>query len=159
MEAKDLTFVTEHGRLNYRVGAIIIHDGKLLMVKNKKSPYYYSVGGRVKLNETSEEAVVREVFEETGLHIEIDRLGFIHENFFVEEITKEVFHELSFFYYMKDVENINVLCSSLTYKGEEESIHWIPLQDIEKIHLYPRFFKTRLMASSQSIEHIITKEY
>ena len=88
MEQMDLTFKTEQGRFNYRVGAIIIQNGKLLMVKNKILPYYYTVGGRVKMNETSEEAVLREVFEETGVHFEIDRLGFIHENFFIEQIKK-----------------------------------------------------------------------
>jgi len=46
MEPADLTFETQYGRFNYRVGAIIIDDGKLLMVKNPNSPYYYSVGGR-----------------------------------------------------------------------------------------------------------------
>jgi len=30
----DCTFKTEEGKFNYRVGAIIIHDNKLLMVKN-----------------------------------------------------------------------------------------------------------------------------
>lgn len=55
-------FTTEQGKFNYRVGAIIIHDNKLLMVKNKKAPYFYSVGGGVKLHESAEHAVVREVF-------------------------------------------------------------------------------------------------
>lgn len=37
-------------------------DNKLLMVKNEKQDYMYSVGGRVKFGETSKEAVEREVF-------------------------------------------------------------------------------------------------
>ena len=52
------------------------------MASNETSDYYYSVGGGVHLNETAEEAVIREVFEETGIHYEVDRLVFIHENFF-----------------------------------------------------------------------------
>lgn len=158
MEQKDLTFKTEHGRFNYRVGAIIIHNGMLLMVKNKKSPYYYSVGGRVKLNETSEEAVIREVFEETGIYFDVDRLGFIHENFFIEEVTKEVFHELSFFYYMKDNVNTHLICKSITENGEEESLHWIPLNELENIHLFPEFYKTCLLKPNQNITHIISNE-
>ncbi|WP_243128300.1 hypothetical protein [Clostridium chromiireducens] len=59
MERMDLTFKTEQGKFNYRVGAIIMHDNKLLMVKNNKVPYFYSVGGRVKLHESAEETVVR----------------------------------------------------------------------------------------------------
>ena len=48
----DLTFNTLDGKFNYRVGAIIIHDNKLLVVKNRKATYFYSVGGRVNYNET-----------------------------------------------------------------------------------------------------------
>ena len=57
----DLTFRTRCGTFNYRVGAVIIHDGRLLLMKNEEEPYYYTVGGRVRFNETTEEAVIREV--------------------------------------------------------------------------------------------------
>ena len=36
------------------------------------------------MGETAEDAVVREVFEETGVKYEIDHLAVIHENFFNE---------------------------------------------------------------------------
>lgn len=153
----DLTFKTETGKLNIRVAAIIIHDDKVLMVKDT-SPYYYSVGGRVKVNETSEEAVVREVFEETGLKLEIDRLGFIHENFFVEDVTKEQFHEISFFYYMKNNEDMNIKFSTFTESGVDINLHWIPLKQVANTYLYPEFFKTKLNSKSDRIEHIITKQ-
>lgn len=79
---KDMTVPCEDGIINLRVGAIIMMNGKILMVGNDRADYLYSVGGRIKLGETSEEAVVREVFEETGVKMEVDRLGFIHENYF-----------------------------------------------------------------------------
>ncbi|MFJ6268164.1 NUDIX hydrolase [Lysinibacillus xylanilyticus] len=78
----DITFPTKDGVFNMRVGAIILHEDKVLMVKNNRDPYYYSVGGRVKLQETLEDAIIRECFEETKVHFEVDRLVFIHENFF-----------------------------------------------------------------------------
>ena len=36
----------------------------------------------MQLGETAEEACLRELYEETGLQLEIERLAFIHENFF-----------------------------------------------------------------------------
>ena len=98
----DLTFKTQKGKFNYRVGAIIIKDGKLLMVRNTGSDYYYSVGGRVKFDEDSENAVIRETAEETGAKMSVDRLIAIHENFFTE---KEHYHEISFYYIMNVPEN------------------------------------------------------
>lgn len=79
--ASDCTVPIDNGYINLRVGAIIMKDGKFLMVGNERDNFLYSVGGRVQFGETTEAAVVREVFEETGVMLEIDRLGFIHENF------------------------------------------------------------------------------
>ena len=59
----DLCVPCGEGLLNIRVGAIIVKDGKALMVKSKFGDYCYSVGGRIKFGETAQEAVVREVFE------------------------------------------------------------------------------------------------
>ena len=78
--SQDLCVKMEEGVLNIRVGAIIMKGDKFLMVENDRFPHMYSVGGRIKFGETAEEAVVREVFEETGCKIEIiDFLGTIEE--------------------------------------------------------------------------------
>lgn len=158
MKEQDLTFKTSEGMFNYRVGAIIIRDKKILMVKNDDAPYYYSVGGRVKLNETSEEAVVRETFEETGIKFEIDRLAFIHEHFFHEEITKEDYHEIALFYLMKESTNVNFVCESFGEQGAKEHLHWLPIENLEQYHLFPEFFKMKLSGNMAGIEHIVSRE-
>lgn len=46
----------EDGLINLRVGAIILKNGKILMVgNNDRAEYLYSVGGRIKFGETSED--------------------------------------------------------------------------------------------------------
>ena len=70
------------GIINIRVGAIIIRDGEVLMVGNESADYLYSVGGRNQFGETAEEAVIREVFEETGVQMDIERMAFVHEKCF-----------------------------------------------------------------------------
>ena len=84
----DLTFKTVYGRFNYRVGAIIIHNGRYLLMKNPEAPYLYSVGGRVHYGETTGEAVVREVLEETGIALEIDRPVFFRNRFLTRKFQK-----------------------------------------------------------------------
>lgn len=59
--------------------AIIIENDKLLVMHRNKqgSQYYTLVGGRVSENENTEQALVREVKEETGLDITHARLVFV----------------------------------------------------------------------------------
>ena len=98
---KDMCVPCDSGILNVRVGAIIIKDGKILMMGNERVDYLYTVGGRIKFGETAEEAVVREIFEETGVKMEVERLGFVHENYFRgDSLGKlgQLVYELSFLF-------------------------------------------------------------
>ena len=123
----DISFHTEGGRFNFRVGAIIRHGGKMLLIKNRETTYLYTVGGRVRYNETTEEAVIREVKEETGITMEVERILFFMEQFFDEEVTGEHFHEIGVYYLMKDDEALeNVTCESVTERGVMEELIWIP---------------------------------
>ncbi len=59
------------------VDALIIYQGKLVLIKRKNPPYqnqYALPGGFVEVGETVEEAVVREAKEETGLDIRLEKL-------------------------------------------------------------------------------------
>ena len=56
------------------VGAVIVQDGQVLIVKRKYDPLagqWSLPGGGVELGETLEDSIVREMVEETGLHIEV----------------------------------------------------------------------------------------
>lgn len=158
MEDRDISIKTASGRFNYRVGAIIIDDNKLLMVKNSNAPYHYSVGGRVKFGESSTDAVLREVYEETQMRFEIDRLEFIHENFFIWEIDEEPFHEISFFYRMKPQKIGNLNCTTISENGGDETLCWINLEDINQYAIYPDFFKTELLKPFHMVQHFITRD-
>lgn len=151
MKEFDLAFDMKEGSFIFRVGAIIIKDNKLLLAKNHDFPYFYTLGGKVKLNETSEEAIVREVFEETGVVFEIERLAFIHEHIYNAEITKDHCHEIVLFYLMKENYQMDFTSES------KESLHWIPMEHLDETYLFPDFFKKKLLNNISGIEHIISK--
>lgn len=155
----DLCVKLPDGILNIRVGAIIMKEDKFLMVENDLFDHMYSVGGRIKFGETAEEAVVREVFEETGVKMEIDRLGFIHENFFPgDSLVKQgnIVHEISFFFYMKVPENFEPVCDSFTEDGNKEHLVWIRA-DHPKTY-YPAFFRMELANPVKEVKHFVTKQ-
>lgn len=134
-------------------------DGKLLMVGNDRS-YLYSVGGRLKFGETAEEAVVREVFEETGVKMEIDRLGFVHENYFYGDAPSnlnKLIYEISFFFYMKVPDTFAPISESFTEDNSKEHLVWVSLDDDVKI--YPNFFKTELKNPADTVKHFTTKAF
>lgn len=157
---QDLTVSMEDGILNIRVGAIIMREHKILMVGNGHSDYLYSVGGRIKFGETAEEAVIREVMEETGVKMEVDRLGFVHENFFVGDAAGNAgrkIYEISFFFYMKVPADFEPVCNSFTEDGQQERLEWIDI-DTERQY-YPDFFREELMCPSQGVKHFVTNDF
>lgn len=159
MKNTDLTVKVGDGILNIRVGAIIMKNNKILMVGNERSDYFYSVGGRIQLGESAEDAVVREVFEETGVKMKIERLGFIHENFFIGDAPTNMgkkIYEISFFFYMKVPENFEPVCNSFTENENKEYLSWLAI-DSEKKY-YPEFFRTELKKSCKDVRHIVTRD-
>jgi len=51
---QDITLKTEEGRFNYRVGGVILCDGKVLLLTEDRFDFWYLPGGRAYLFETSE---------------------------------------------------------------------------------------------------------
>ena len=156
---QDMCVTCDDGILNIRVGAIIMKDGKILMVGNERSNYLYSVGGRIKFGETADEAIVREVYEETGVKMEIDRLGFVYENYFYGDAPTnlgKLIYEISFFFYMKVPEDFTPVSDSFTEDNSKEFLKWIsPNEDIK---IFPEFFKTELMNPTDTVRHYVKDE-
>lgn len=64
-----------------RVAGIVIKDNKLLVIHRikKGKEYYVFPGGGVEKGETNQDALLREINEETSVMVNIDRLVYIHD--------------------------------------------------------------------------------
>ena len=156
---QDMTVPCAGGLINLRVGAIIMKNGKFLMVGNERADYLYSVGGRIRFGETAQEAVIREVEEETGIRMEIDRLGFIHENYFLGDSPVnlgKLIYEISFFFYMKTPPGFSPVSGSFTEDDAREHLTWIAPDDPRTY--YPDFFRTELRRPEYTVKHFVTDE-
>ncbi len=144
----------------YRAAAIIVENEHVLFAGNETADYLYSIGGGVQHGETAEEAVLREVFEETGVHYEIDHLAVIHENFFNESIgalNELNCHEISLYFLMKPRGTQELHSNSMT-QGVKEKMRWIPICELDRYKAYPTFLKDYFGREHAGIEHIVTDE-
>lgn len=143
----DISFKTEHGRFNFRVCAIMINDNKILAMHDENSPYYYLPGGRVILNETAENAVIREVKEELDIEAKIIRPLWVNQGFFEEDVTGEKFHELCI-YFLVDVSHTNIFDRGFKFKGKEphhvHEFEWLPFERLKEEYIYPLFIKDKI---------------
>jgi ADP-ribose pyrophosphatase YjhB (NUDIX family) len=60
-----------HEKYDFTVGAFIVFDGKVLLVNHPRYDLWLPPGGHIELDEDPEEALFREIKEETGLEVEI----------------------------------------------------------------------------------------
>jgi len=142
--------------ISLRAAALIIKDNKLLFAKNINHPCFYVIGGGIEPGETSEETVVRELLEETGRKIKIDRLAFVQERFHTVEGQRH--HEIVFFYFMKAPVDMNINDNSFTDQGNQETLHWLPINGLNRYNIIPEFIKTQSFDQITGIQHIIVKE-
>lgn len=155
----DCCFQNDTNWFRYRVGAIIMEDDCVLMAGNEKCGYYYSVGGGVHMGETAQDAVLRETYEETGIHFEIDRLAFIHENFFKGDGSIEGLecHEIALYFLMKPKGIKKIDSESYCTEGKE-TMTFVPIKKFGEVKAFPQFFKDELPNMTKEIKHIITNE-
>lgn len=165
MASSSLDLSIDSGSAWFRLRAcgVILHEGRVLMVGNDRDDYVYSVGGGVHHGETLEEAARREVLEETGVDMEIERLLFIHENFFAEStgvLANKSCHEVAFYFLMKYDPSVQLTSGSLTQDGSAtERLRWVALDEFGRHErAFPTFFATELRHLPQEPRHIVTHE-
>ena len=79
-------------------GALIIRDGKILFQRRTDNGKWGLIGGLLEMNETYEEAALREIREETGLEVRLDSFLGIYHNHDMVWSNGDAAHVLSAFY-------------------------------------------------------------
>jgi 8-oxo-dGTP diphosphatase len=60
-----------HEKIDFTVEAFIVYKNKILLRMHDKFHIWMSVGGHIELDEDPEQAIIREIKEETGLEVEL----------------------------------------------------------------------------------------
>ena len=144
----DISYKTESGKFNYRVCAMIISDGKILAMHDERSPYFYLPGGRVKMGETAEDAVIREVREELGIIAKIARPLWLNQAFFTEDVDHLRYHELCI-YFLMDISETDLLERGNEFtvnEGKKTHIfEWLDFDQLKEEYFYPLFLKKEII--------------
>lgn len=157
----DISFKTDEGKFNYRVCGIILSGGKILAMRDERSPYYYLPGGRVTMGETAENAVIREIREELAVTPKLVRPLWLHQSFFTEDVDHLKYHELCL-YYLLDVSDTPLLSRGETFVLTEgkhtHRFEWLEFGRIKNEYFYPLFLKKKIFDLPESLTLLTTYE-
>lgn len=142
----DLAVSLTGGRLNIRVAAIIRRGDAVLVSKWRED--ISLIGGRVVFGEDTEAAVIREVFEETGLRAHTAHFRAVVENFYTYEAKR--CHEYLFIYEMA-VDDDNIECTAIDFDKQE--LFWLEKEKWEL--LQPSVIRVILQTKHKGIMHFI----
>lgn len=155
----DATFQMEKVVFNYRVAAVMVMEGHVLIHRQATDDHWALPGGRVEVMEDSQTSIIREVKEELGFDVKVDRLLWFTENFFDYKDRK--FHEIGL-YYQVTIDDDHFSFTAEPFLGEEGErlvYQWVPVDQLEEILLYPEFVRKSLRELPQSLQHLIVKQY
>ncbi len=122
------------------VRALIFQEGHLL-VSRWQDGYCFPVGGQIEPGETLEQAVLREVFEETGVEGRIRRLVYFNENLFIDRSGNSI-HELGWYFWVETARPIGRLGERWSHPDSPNLLlECIPLDRLEGTGLMPPFLE------------------
>lgn len=151
-----ITFDEDNTRFTNRVVGIAFDRDRVLLHRAIADNFWALPGGRAELLEPSPETLVREMQEEIGVEVQVDRLLWLAENFFEYEARSH--HEIGF-YFLMHLPPDSPLRDQPSFLGHEGDrpvyFEWHPLDTLENVVLYPTFLRTGLKSIPTHIVHII----
>jgi mutator protein MutT len=118
------------------IGAVIVHEGKILLEKrgNEPSKGKWSIpGGLVELGESPEQAVIREVKEETCLDVENPSLIDVVSNVDLDEKGKVKYHYVIIDYL------VHVKSGKLHAASDAAELRLVPFEEVDGYDLTRSF--------------------
>ncbi len=118
------------------VGIVIKNNDILLIHRKNEKEYYVFPGGGVEENETIEQAVIRELWEETSINVEIKKLLYIHHILDDKNDSDQYFYLCEYLSGIPKLGDFNELKNMKSGNNFYEPL-WFPIQKLSKILLYP----------------------
>lgn len=126
-----------HKLIDFAVSGFVVHNKKVLLIHHKKLNKWLPVGGHIELNENPEEAVIREVEEESGIKVKVEGekpqikspgTKFLHRPRFLDISDLQEGHKHIHFIYFFKTSNNKIKLS----EREHNSIRWFTKEELSK---------------------------
>jgi ADP-ribose pyrophosphatase YjhB (NUDIX family) len=161
-----IAFERDTRAFGHRVAGIVVDEGHVLLQNADIDDFWIVPGGRVELREPAAESLKREMMEEIGVEVEVERLLWVVENFF--EYGGKSCHELAFYFLASLPHGSPLYDKSRTFVGYEEyfneytsenklllTFQWFPVDDLHSISLYPSFLRDALKSLPENTAHVV----
>lgn len=145
----DFRSQSETKSFGVRSSALIVRDEMIYLAKSPEGEYY-TIGGAIQFGEPTEDAVKREIKEEVGIDVKVERLAFVVENHF--RLKARDFHQIEFHYLVTPLSEPN---EQMEESGHCRNCEWVSLTALDSINLEPSFLKTALQDLNRPIQHFI----
>ncbi len=158
----DILFKNDDFVFSYRVGGILVHNGKILLQRPADDDYAI-IGGHVTAMETSAETLKREFEEELHAKIAVDELLAIGEIYF--PWGDKPCHQICLYY------KVHLLEDSIPIDGvfhgydelDNERIDlafcWVPLDELRNgTKVYPLELIPHILEPTGQIVHFVSKQ-
>ena len=136
-----------HREFLIRACGILIHDLSVLAQEaddGRGGKSYALPGGHLEFGETLSECLSREIYEETGLNVEAEKLVYVHENFYT--LKRVTTHEIGF-YFLVDLNSEFPAPDTAGYIPSREPhirMRLLPLARLPSFPLMPPFLRDEL---------------
>lgn len=143
--------------IRLRVGSLIATDGRTLLSSNETTSTLYSVGGGVQVGETAEDALRRELLEETGCALELGPLAVIHEDFFKSDADGRPEHEVGLYFWVDVPPLFEPSGTPRSRHGGPESVSWVELRSLTPEDVHPAWLLRVLTEPHQGVLHLVSE--
>lgn len=152
----DINFELGNSVFNYRVASIIKNGNKILVSKNDDKKYLSLIGGRAKTGESSIEAVLREVYEETSFEAKhVKSLGMI-ENFYISRYSDKPYHEILIIHELEFFDKSVYERDEITNLEDGGTFIWKSIEELKQENFKPSIVLANL--ENPNFFHIINKD-